>query len=124
VKIVRQSVPTILLSCAALTLSMHAAAEEHVVTFGPDGRPRTVVAVEDFDLSVPSDVQALYTRLQEAATAVCKFAERNERRARQPLPFNWRQRCFDNAVDEAVRSMDRSELTALHRGTSELLAER
>jgi UrcA family protein len=119
-----RSVPTILLGCAVLTLSFQVAAGESIVTFGPDGRPRTSVEIRDLDLDEPHDVRTFYARLQQAATAVCEFSVRHERRARTPIPFDWQERCFDRAVADAVRSANHAALTALHRGNSELVAKR
>jgi UrcA family protein len=123
-KTVRKLVSTLLIGGAALTLSTHSFATETTVTYGADGRPSTTISVRDLDLGKPNDVQELYRRVQQGATAVCESELRTTRLARGPVPFDWRRQCFRSAVDEAVRSVGSERLTALHRGEPELIAGR
>jgi UrcA family protein len=66
--------------------------------------PTTTVRAWDLDLTKPNDVQTLYTRVRDAAAAVCEQEARSHYRdtRRQP-PAGWTQRCVTQAVDKVVR---------------------
>lgn len=76
-----------------------------------DEVPRLTVSYADLDLTRAEGAQTLYRRLRSAARQVCDagydmraLAERARYRA-----------CVEKAVEEAVRTIDRDVLTALHR---------
>ena len=69
----------------------------------------------DLDLSDTQDVQALYQRVQAAATDVCRSsARRHWKETRHAAPMGWTQRCVAEAVDGAVRDFGNPLLAALH----------
>jgi len=68
--------------------------------------------VFDLDLSKPSDVRALYSRVQEAAAAVCDA----EIRAKKVEPSGWRAQCIRTAVAGAGRQVNDEWLAILLRG--------
>ena len=73
--------------------------------------PSAVVRYADLDLSHARDVQVLYRRIGTAAREVCAGFENSA----SLLPSAAWQRCFAQAVDTAVRRVDRPLLTAYHR---------
>jgi UrcA family protein len=103
-----------LIGGAALAVSTYAFAGETKIAYANDGTPTTVVSLADLDLDKLSDVKTLYTRVQDAAQAVCE----SEARAHAAAPFGWMQSCVRNAMDGAVREIDNEWLTVLHRGTA------
>jgi UrcA family protein len=118
VKIISGIVSTVLIGGAWLTLSSHAVAGELKIAYTQDGAPTTTVAFSDLDLSKPSDVQALYARVQEAAAAVCDA----ELRAKQTASSGWRQQCIRAAVAGAGRQVDDEWLAILLRGMPQRMA--
>jgi UrcA family protein len=69
----------------------------------------------DLDLATSEDVQALYTRVRDAANDVCRAEARRYRSStRRPPPIGWSERCVDDAVDAAVRDVGNRRLAALH----------
>ena len=66
--------------------------------------PRATVRAWDLDLTKPNDVQTLYTRVRDAATALCEAEVKDHyRETRHRPPAGWTQRCVTQAVDRAVR---------------------
>ena len=105
-KTLHKIVSTLLIGGAALTLSTHSfAAETRDVRRGRPPEHDGSTPVSDLDLSKPNDVQELYRRVQQGATAVCESELRTARLVRDAVPFDWRRQCFRSAVDEAVRSV-------------------
>jgi len=77
--------------------------------------PTQTVRAWDLDLSRPTDVQTLYTRIQNAAAAVCKREAREHNlKTRSFVPRAWTEGCIAHAVDGAVRDADAPLLAALH----------
>jgi UrcA family protein len=77
--------------------------------------PTQVVRAWDLDLSRPADVQTLYTRVQNAAAAVCERSARDHSlKTRSFVPTGWTAGCIARAVDAAVRDTDAPLLAALH----------
>jgi UrcA family protein len=77
--------------------------------------PSVTVSLERYDLSKQSDADLLYVRLQRAAREVCRPLESRE------LSFKrLHTQCFENALQNAVASVDDVKLTALHQSDSEL----
>lgn len=100
----RASIPLALVCCALAPLPAFAGAPSDEV-------PRITVSYADLDLTRAEGAQTLYRRLRAAARQVCDaghdmraLAERARYRA-----------CVDKALEEAVRTIDRDVLTALHR---------
>ena len=88
------------------------------------GRTRAVSA-GDLDLNRPAGVATLYERIQAAARAVCREEALNFRRSTKGFaPVSWRQTCVAQAIDGAVANADNVQLSALHRGTPELIVQR
>jgi UrcA family protein len=80
------------------------------------------ISLTDLDLREPSHLPILYTRVQQAASAVCDSTVRAERGLHRRVPAGWRDQCVRSAVDEAVRSVNDGRLTALHSENPELMA--
>src|SRR5262245_36552748 len=77
--------------------------------------PTRVVRAWDLDLSRPTDVQTLYTRVQNAAAAVCEREARDHSlKTRSRAPTGWTEGCIARAVEAAVRDADAPLLAALH----------
>ena len=121
-KTLRTLIPTLLIGSAALTLSMHAVAAQPTV-FGVDEPPSRTISIKDLDLNEPSHLPILYTRVQQAASAVCDNTVRAERRLHRRVPAGWRDQCVRSAVDEAVRRVNDQRLTTLHSSNPELMAD-
>jgi UrcA family protein len=74
--------------------------------------PTVTVSYRDLDLSRPTDVQALYRRLQHAAAEVCGPVPEGE----LPRYLAW-QRCYHIALDSAVLGVRSPELLAIYRAS-------
>lgn len=72
--------------------------------------PAVTVNYADLDISRPAGAQALYNRIKHAARSVCAPLESQQLR-RMAL---WRE-CYEQAVANAVATIDRPALTALHQ---------
>lgn len=90
-----------------------------VMTAGPviaapaDEVPSVTVSYADLDLSTPFGAQTLYQRIKRAASKVCApLASKQLARA-----MLWRD-CYEQAVANAVTTINRPTLTALHRASS------
>jgi UrcA family protein len=77
--------------------------------------PRATVRAWDLDLTKPQDAQTLYTRVRDAATALCEaeFKDYYRETRRRPAA-GWTQRCVTRAVDAAVRDTGSPVLAAIH----------
>jgi UrcA family protein len=102
-----------LIGTAALTFASHVLASETKIAYASDGTATTTVAYTDLDLSKPSDVQALYARVQEAAAAVCEPESRE-----RATPSDWQRQCVRQAIDRAVQGIYDKRLTAVHNTAS------
>jgi len=77
--------------------------------------PTRTVRAWDLDLTRPTDVQTLYTRVRNAAAAVCNSeASDHYKETRSFVPRGWTESCVTRAVDAAVRGVDAPLLAALH----------
>jgi UrcA family protein len=77
--------------------------------------PSKTVKAWDLDLAKPEDVQTLYSRVQDAASDVCKAeAQRYRRSTRRQAPMGWTQQCTKEAVDATVADIASARLAALH----------
>ena len=77
--------------------------------------PQVTIPLERYDLSKQSGADLLYVRLQRAAREVCRPLESRE------LSFKrLHEQCFENALQNAVASVDNVKLTALHQSDNEL----
>ena len=77
---------------------------------GPPARqrllePTVTVRFDDLNLDSAAGARVLYGRLQSAAQTVCVWDGGRW--------FAWRE-CYRATIDEAVRRIDRANLTALH----------
>lgn len=100
-------------SAAAISLfAINAHAAEEV--------PHRTVSYDDLDLANPADAQALYSRLEHASKAVCRSYE-----SREVTRMKLHQNCYEEALSNAVASVDHATVTALYRSDSNVrLAQR
>ena len=110
---------TALVFATAMSLTSVASGAASIANDAPAKR----VKVWDLDLASSADVQTLYERVQKAANDVCRDeAQRYRRDTRRPAPLGWRERCVDDAVNEAIDEVGNRRLAALHtRDASRLL---
>ena len=87
---------------ATTLLSHQALAGDHAVTV------RISVSTRDVDLSQPAGLRRLYGRLRDAARIACGDGNRLGL-----APVDNFTRCFEKALGEAVRSVNRQRLTQL-----------
>ena len=92
----------IALAMVSSSLALPVAAEP----FSP--APQKVVSYADLDLSRSEGATTLYGRLRMAAKQVC-----GDRGRRVEEIARW-EACYQHAMDEAVASVDKPSLTALH----------
>ena len=121
-KTAHEMVLTVAIATALLTFSSQPS--EAAVQHRVDESPSATVSASDLDLANPNDVRTLYERVRSAANGLCRAEAQREKASRRLTPFGWRQRCFESAVDEAIRNTDDQRLTALHLGVSEHIARR
>jgi UrcA family protein len=119
----RRLIPALLIASVAVTQSSRALAAEPLMS-GADERLSKTISLRDLDLSEPSHLPILYSRVQQGASAVCDATVRSERRLHRRVPAGWRDQCVQSAVDEAIRRVNDPRLTALHSRSSELVANR
>lgn len=85
-----------------------------------EAAPQKTVRYADLDLSNAAQAQELYTRLERASKVVCRSLESMDV-ARKQL----HQSCYENALSNAVESVDHANVTALYRSDSGIrLAQR
>ena len=77
---------------------------------GEDGRVSTVVSYGDLNLSQPSDVAQLYTRLKYAAEKVCYVTDDYHNLRLKQLQAD----CMQGALNRAVATVNEPRLTQLH----------
>jgi UrcA family protein len=73
--------------------------------------PTLRVSYAELDINKPRGLEVLYGRIQRAAKIVCgyDFSPQELARARQA------KACYNDAIDDAVRQINRPTLTAFHR---------
>lgn len=104
-----------ILPVAAVTAVSLTSFSSNAAETAADRAPTRSVKVWDLDLSDSQDVQALYQRVQTAATDVCKSAARRHwKETRTAAPAGWTDTCVADAVDAAVRDVGNPLLAALH----------
>ena len=81
--------------------------------------PSRVVRFHDLDITTPIGARILYRRIQIAAQQVCEPPNGTYRLA---LPLY--HACVNQAIDEAIRTLNAPLLTELHAGTAIHLAGR
>lgn len=96
-------IATVTLAFAAMTADAEA----------PDNLPRKTVSYEDLDLTQAADTRVLYQRLRMASAQVCQPLEGKD--LQRQLQY---RRCYRNALEGAVASVDNAQLTAFHQSTS------
>jgi UrcA family protein len=73
------------------------------------------VKMWDLDLAKSADVETLYSRVQAAASDVCRGEARRYRvGTRRMPPLGWSEQCVNDAVDAAVREVGNRRLATLH----------
>ncbi|MFC4314993.1 UrcA family protein [Steroidobacter flavus] len=75
------------------------------------GTPKIVVNYDDLDISSPHGLEQLYTRIENAAMSVCDYDRLHKELARQRRPAA----CYQAAVDDAIKQVNKPTLTALHK---------
>jgi UrcA family protein len=73
--------------------------------------PTIKVSYAELDINKPRGLEVLYNRIERAAKIVCnvEFSAKELARGRQA------KACYQTAMDDAVRQINRPTLTALHR---------
>jgi UrcA family protein len=94
-------------ACALLSSSVHA--KEHEVTV------KVSVSAAGLDLSQPAGTRELYGRLQKAARIVCGDGNRVDLHPLADFAV-----CYEQAVGDAIRSVNRPQLTMLYLRTHTL----
>jgi UrcA family protein len=75
-----------------------------------DPEPAEIVRLHDLNLYNPADVAKLYSRISRAASSVCNAANSN------PQPhMSYFVRCYQDAMDRAIKQINSPELVALYR---------
>jgi UrcA family protein len=92
-------------------LAMAGAAEEDL--------PTKIVHFDDLDIAKPAGAKVLYHRIQAAALEVCRGPSSREF---QLMAKN--RACIEQAIDNAVRSVNSAPLTELHFGSEFRLASK
>ena len=77
---------------------------------GPDETASVTISFSDLDLSKPEGAQMLYRRIAAAARTVCGVSQ-----AKQLKEIALAKDCYTAAVANAVATVNRPLLTALHR---------
>jgi UrcA family protein len=73
--------------------------------------PTMTVSFSELDITKPRGLEVLYSRIEHAAKTVCGLDYMPKSLARN----RHAKACFQTAVDDAVRQINRPTLTALHR---------
>jgi UrcA family protein len=77
--------------------------------------PTRTVRAWDLDLTKPQDAQTLYTRVRDAATALCEAEVKDHYKETRRWPAaGWTERCVAQAVAAAVRDAGSPVLAAIH----------
>lgn len=85
----------------------------------PYAAPQKAVEYTDLDLSVPTDANALYVRLQRAAKEVCGPIEMRDLRKKQK-----QRACYRESLAAAVATVNHNSLTAIYNADKSIkLAE-
>jgi UrcA family protein len=99
-----------LIGCAATAIAAYAAL---IAPAHAEGRPVTVsigVSTAGLDPSKPADARTLYIRLKKATDIACGRAD--DRVGLEPVPYF--AGCFEKALGNAVRSINRPQLTLVY----------
>jgi UrcA family protein len=106
-------VPAQLVACGLLACALGACASQaRIDASATDGIPQRRVSYADLDLESRAGARVLLRRLKVAADQVCELP--NQRDLAQHL--RWRE-CYAHALAEAVRQVNRSQLTTLYRAS-------
>lgn len=73
--------------------------------------PTMRVSYAELDINKPRGLQVLYSRIQHAAKVVCGV----EHSPKQLSRHRQATACYNDAIDDAVRQINRPTLTAFHR---------
>jgi UrcA family protein len=76
--------------------------------------PSAKINIRHVDFNNPQEVSELYGRIQQSARMVCNDAS-GVWDGQRTQTFN---RCYEASVDQAVRDINRYELTAVHQGNT------
>jgi UrcA family protein len=107
--VVTKSAVTLSLTAALLWLAVPAHADriEGVTVSAPTIK----VSYADLDINKPRGLEVLYSRIQRAARSVCDYDYSIKELARG----RHAKACYETAMDDAVRQINRPTLTAFHR---------
>jgi UrcA family protein len=112
IAVIAKSAVTVTLAAAFIGHSVvaHADRIEGVVVSAPS----ITIGYAELDISKPQGLAVLYTRIKSAARSVCGFDHSPKELARGRVS----KACYQTAVEDAVRQINRPTLTALHRAKS------
>ena len=110
-----------IVSAAAFAAALLSSASTYAADAHDRDVPTKTVSAADLDLAIPSDVQTLYRRVQDAARDVCDESARRGGMERRAL-LSWRERCYSSAIAGAIEKAGDQRLTAVHRAESERVA--
>jgi UrcA family protein len=108
--VVTKSALTLTLA-AALCWPVVSAHAERIEGVTVSSAPTLRVSYAELDINKPRGLEVLYSRIERAAKTVCNY----EYGAQQLARMRQAKACFQTAVDDAVRQINRPTLTALHR---------
>lgn len=106
----RSAVALALAAAAMLIGPSPAAQADPRDVIGP-AAPSITVSYRELDISKPSGLEVLYSRIQQAARSVCRLGDSRQELSRERIA----RKCYQTAVEDAVRQINRPTLTALHR---------
>ena len=75
------------------------------------GAPTVTVDFSDLDVARGAGVEILYQRLRSAAKAVCGSKDMRDLSGMQEC-----RKCYDSALDRAVKNVDNERLNQIHNG--------
>jgi UrcA family protein len=90
--------------------------ESACATMAVEPPPTVTVRYDDLNLNSPKGVARLYTRIQNAATEVCKSVEGPQTARRLFWPA-WNE-CFHRGIANAVQDVHNDKLSAYHEERS------
>jgi UrcA family protein len=102
-----------LFAVSALSLGLVA---EHALAGDPVDAPSVKVSYADLDLSRQQGTEVLYRRIQSAARSVCGRVD-----SREIARYRLFRQCYEEAIELALKEINRSNLYAMHKPSSRRL---
>lgn len=103
-----------LVAVSALSLGF---AAEHALAGSPGETPVVKVSYADLNLSKRAGAETLYLRIQAAARSVCGSVD-----SRALAEARHVRQCYDDAIEDALKQVNRSGLYAVHKRKSKARA--